>query len=237
MSDNSDFFKTYKHIIKTILYSDGIENLSDKDKKKLLKRLRNNPLEPGPAGPPGPVGPKGATGSPGPQGATGATGSPGPTGPDAIEEEELFEQIYEEKDAILVGNWKKSANGGSGGESMIALGSGGQSVTAKAIFNFSGVPYGQYEVFVKSVNSLAGYRSERVLSYLTTGDHIKVITLDQTISELNGEWINIGYMYIGDGIDATYTITNAGVKTDVYVSVDVVKIIKLRSRRGGAASF
>ena len=72
MSDNSDFFKTYKHIIKTILYSDGIENLSDKDKKNLLKRLRNNPLEPGPAGPVGPAGPPGPVGPVGP---------PGPAGP------------------------------------------------------------------------------------------------------------------------------------------------------------
>jgi len=81
MSDNSEFFKTYKHIIKTILYSDGIENLSDKDKKKLLKRLRNNPLEPGPAGPAGPVGPAGPAGPAGPQGPQGLQGLQGPAEP------------------------------------------------------------------------------------------------------------------------------------------------------------
>ena len=228
MSDNSDFFKTYKHIIKTILYSDGIENLSDKDKKKLLNRLRNNPLEPGPAGPPGPVGPKGSTGPAGPVGPV------GPVGPDDFSGEDVFEKIYEEKDAVLLGNWKKSANGGSAGESAIALGSGGQSVTAKATYNFSGVPDGHYEVFVKSVHSLAGYRSDRVITYLTTGDHIKTVILDQTNSELNGKWIDIGDIYVVGGAgDANYTITNTGVNTDVYVSVDAVKITKLRSRRGG----
>ena len=87
-------------------------------------------------------------------------------------EEELFEQTYEEKDAVLLGSWKKSANGGSADESLIALGSGGQSVTAKATYNFRGVPDGHYEVFVKSVHSLASYRSDRVITYLTTGDHI-----------------------------------------------------------------
>lgn len=40
----SDFFKAYKCIIKKIINSDGIENLSCKEKRKLLKLLNENPL-------------------------------------------------------------------------------------------------------------------------------------------------------------------------------------------------
>jgi len=41
---NSDFYKAYKYIITKIIKSDGIENLSSKEKKKLLKILNDNPL-------------------------------------------------------------------------------------------------------------------------------------------------------------------------------------------------
>jgi len=40
----SEFFKAYKCIIKKIINSDGIENLSCKEKRKLLKLLNENPL-------------------------------------------------------------------------------------------------------------------------------------------------------------------------------------------------
>jgi hypothetical protein len=74
MTINPDFFETYKCIIKAILNSDGIENLTCEDKKKLLKRIRDNPLvlQPGPAGP---VGPAGAVGPAGPVGPAGLDGS------------------------------------------------------------------------------------------------------------------------------------------------------------------
>jgi hypothetical protein len=100
MSDNSDFFKTYKHIIKTILYSDGIENLSDKDKKKLLNRLRNNPLEPGPAGPAGPVGPAGPAGPVGPVGPVGPAGPAGPPFEKVIDLYFLASEVSKHKSTI-----------------------------------------------------------------------------------------------------------------------------------------
>lgn len=40
----SDFFKAYKCIIRKIITSDGIENLSCKERKKILKLLNENPL-------------------------------------------------------------------------------------------------------------------------------------------------------------------------------------------------
>jgi hypothetical protein len=40
----SDFFKAYKYIIRKIITSDGIENLTYKEKKKILKILNENPL-------------------------------------------------------------------------------------------------------------------------------------------------------------------------------------------------
>ena len=82
MSLNSDFFETYKCIIKAILNSDGIENLTCEDKKKLLKRIRDNPLvlQPGPAGPAGPTGPTGPTGPAGAVGPIGPQGEAGPVG-------------------------------------------------------------------------------------------------------------------------------------------------------------
>jgi hypothetical protein len=40
----SDFFKAYKCIIRKIINSDGIENLSCKERKKILKLLNENPL-------------------------------------------------------------------------------------------------------------------------------------------------------------------------------------------------
>jgi hypothetical protein len=208
MSDNSDFFKTYKHIIKTILYSDGIENLSDKDKKKLLNRLRNNPLEPGPAGPVGPVGPA------------------GPVGPPPAT---AFERIFEEKDAILTGSWKNSANGGSGGESIIAGGSGGSNITASARYTFSnvqGVPYGSYDMFVKSVNSKLGYRSSKVYNYIDSEDALTSIYTDQTDPMTDGKWLYVGSFKLTAANDVvTYSITNKNIDTDRYVSVDAIKII------------
>ena len=41
---DSDFFKAYKYIIRKIITSDGIENLTCKEKKKILKILNENPL-------------------------------------------------------------------------------------------------------------------------------------------------------------------------------------------------
>ena len=203
----SDFFKTYKHIIKTILYSDGIENLSDKDKKKLLNRLRNNPLELTP-GPPGPPGPPPAT---------------------------AFQKIFEETDALLTGSWKQSANGGSGDESIIATGSGGSSVTASATYTFSsdvGIPYGDYDLFVKSVNSNLGYRSNKVYSYIDTGDERTPIYIDQTDSMTDGKWIRVGFFKLtaANGV-VTYSITNKHVETDRYVSADAIKIKRRGDRK------
>jgi hypothetical protein len=196
----SDFFKTYKHIIKTILYSDGIENLSDKDKKKLLNRLRNNPLELTP-GPPGPPVPPPAT---------------------------VFERIFEETDALLTGSWKQSANGGSAGKSLIANGSGGSSVTASLTYTFSndlGIPSGDYDLSVKSVNSNLGYRSNKVYSYIDTGDERTPIHIDQTDSMTDGKWIRVGNFKLtaANGV-VTYSITNRNVETDRYVSADAIKI-------------
>ena len=41
---NSDFYKTYRYILSTIIKSNGIEKLSCKEKKKLLKLLNETPL-------------------------------------------------------------------------------------------------------------------------------------------------------------------------------------------------
>lgn len=41
---NSDFYNAYKHIIRKIIKSGGIEKLSCKEKKKILKLLKDNPL-------------------------------------------------------------------------------------------------------------------------------------------------------------------------------------------------
>ena len=41
---NSDFYKTYRYILSTIIKSNGIEKLSRKEKKKLLKLLNETPL-------------------------------------------------------------------------------------------------------------------------------------------------------------------------------------------------
>lgn len=41
---NSDFYNAYKRIIRKLINSDGIEKLSCKERKKILKLLNNNPL-------------------------------------------------------------------------------------------------------------------------------------------------------------------------------------------------
>ena len=70
-SSSSDFYDAYKYILTKIIKCDGIENLSSKDKRKMLKLLRENPLldaRQGPAGPTGPRGPQGLVGPQGPRG-------------------------------------------------------------------------------------------------------------------------------------------------------------------------
>jgi len=53
--DSSDFYNAYKYIITKLIKSNGIENLSCRDKNKMLKRLRKNPLLVGPVEPVGPT--------------------------------------------------------------------------------------------------------------------------------------------------------------------------------------
>ena len=57
MDSSSDFYNAYKYIITKLVKSNGIENLSCKDKNKMLKLLRKNPLLVGPQGPTKPVDP------------------------------------------------------------------------------------------------------------------------------------------------------------------------------------
>ena len=102
----SDFYKAYKYILRKIITSGGIENLSSKEKKKLLTLLNENPLLDAPAGPKGeqgPAGPKGEQGPAGPkgeQGPTGPKGEQGPLGEQAPDETNVFIpeiQISDEK--------------------------------------------------------------------------------------------------------------------------------------------
>jgi hypothetical protein len=96
--DSSDFYDAYKYILTKIIKCGGIENLSSKDKRKMLKRLRENPLleRQGPAGPRGPIGPAGPAGPAGPTGPKGDQGeSGGSSDIDEIKHLQNADEYYE----------------------------------------------------------------------------------------------------------------------------------------------
>ena len=77
---SSYFYDAYTQIIEKLI--DCNENLSSKEKRKLLKLLKENPLtiSAGPKGPAGPAGPTGPRGLTGPAGLTAPAGPAGPKG-------------------------------------------------------------------------------------------------------------------------------------------------------------
>ena len=80
---SSEFYDAYKQITEKLI--DCNENLSSKEKRKLIRILNDHPLNisagpRGPAGPAGPTGPRGLTGPAGPTGLTGPKGDQGSGG-------------------------------------------------------------------------------------------------------------------------------------------------------------
>jgi hypothetical protein len=81
MTSSSEFYDAYTQIIEKLI--DCNESLSSKEKRKLLKLLKEKPLtiSAGPKGPAGPAGPRGLTGLTGLTGPTGPKGDKGDRGP------------------------------------------------------------------------------------------------------------------------------------------------------------
>ena len=134
-------------------------------------------------------------------------------------------KTYEESDATLTGDWTY-VNVGSGGSSATAYGSGGTNATATATYTFvesADLPTGLYSVYIKSVHATIGSRSERVQAYLTSGDDVNKIIIDQTDPFTNGKWVYIERIQLSS-VPITYTFSNRGVNTDVLISVDAVKL-------------
>jgi len=147
-----------------------------------------------------------------------------------IAREKNYESIvkyYEEKDAILVGDWKKSANPSSGNFSIITKLTCNETFNAYAIYNLTTDVQGYYDVYVKGTHSNKLYRISNVECFATDIHGIQLARIDQTDPNLNQQWVKICTLYVDTKPSANIKITNSGGETSTqHVSVDSLKLVK-----------
>jgi Ca2+-binding EF-hand superfamily protein len=229
---SSEFYDTYKYIIRKLIKCN--ENLSSSDKKKMFKMLRESdaPAGPtGPAGPAGPTGPAGLTGPKGDQGQAGPKGDQGQAGPKGDQGQAGPKgdkgDKGEQGQTGITGNYEADAYSGSrralrkylsykdaervgtwepsnSGKSILSRTTGTENVTGSVTFKVTETKPGYYIAYMKSDHDTLCNRLNNVHVFMTDKHGTKKKFIDQTDPHLNQKWYNLGQIYVESSTSTTH---------------------------------